>query len=160
MSPISDAQRDEMIRDIAANRARQEAMLAENLLAEGKFQFHLVPPAEEAAGADKDFQAALTSFAREVREAGVPMAQAAIVFDSIDSHGFPLPDFTIAIKVLGPPAIAAIAAAAGAWVQARYGRKVRLKIGDTEVEGRSAAEIVQLLEIAATYRRDDPVGDE
>src|SRR5216683_4705877 len=28
---------------------------------------------------------------------------------------------------LGPPVIAAVAAVAGAWVQARYGRKVKLK---------------------------------
>jgi hypothetical protein len=160
MSLISEAQRDEIMREFAASRAHQEAMLADRLFAEGKFQFHLVPTAEEVAGADQDFQAALTSFASEVRKAGVPIAQSAIAFDSADSHGFPLPDFTIAILVLGPPTIAAIAAAAGTWVQARYGRKVRLRVGDTEAEGRSAAEIVQLLEIAATYRRDNPVGDE
>jgi hypothetical protein len=48
---------------------------------------------------------------------------------------YPLPEFVI---VLGPAVIAATAAVCGAWVTARYGRKVRLKIGDMEAEGRTA----------------------
>ena len=39
------------------------------------------------------------------------------------------------LSTLGPPAIADAAAVAGAWVNARYGRKVRLKVGDVEAEG-------------------------
>jgi hypothetical protein len=62
--------------------------------------------------------------------------------------------------VLGPPAITAIAAAAGAWVQARYGRKARLRIGELEVEARTIGEIEELLKLAAKYRGDQTEGDE
>jgi hypothetical protein len=47
---------------------------------------------------------------------------------------------------LGPPAIAATAAILGGFVQARYGRKVRLKFGDAEAEGRTVEEIQNLLQ--------------
>jgi hypothetical protein len=56
------------------------------------------------------------------------------------------------LVTLGPPAIAAIAAVAGAWVQARYGRKVRLKVGDIEAEARTTEEIETLLRRAAEFR--------
>ena len=72
--------------------------------------------------------------------------------DSIDGLGYPLPEFILAIKDLGPPAIAALAAAGGAWVQARYGRKMRLKIGDVEAEGRTLKEIQSLLKQAADFQ--------
>jgi hypothetical protein len=54
--------------------------------------------------------------------------------------------------VLGPAVIAATAAICGAWVQARYGRKVRLKIGDVEAEGRSVEEIETLLKQASDFQ--------
>jgi hypothetical protein len=53
---------------------------------------------------------------------------------------------------LGPPVIAAIAAVAGAWVQARFGRKVRLKFGDVEAEARTPEEIEELLKRVSAFR--------
>ncbi|MFL9936924.1 hypothetical protein P0D88_50130 [Paraburkholderia sp. RL18-103-BIB-C] len=40
----------------------------------------------------------------------------------------------------------------GAWITARYGRKVRLKIGDVEVEARSIEEVDQLLQRARAFK--------
>jgi hypothetical protein len=62
---------------------------------------------------------------------------------------------------LGPPAIAAIAAVAGAWVQARFGRKVRLKFGDIEAEARTPEEIEELLKRVAAFNdsKQDTGGD-
>jgi hypothetical protein len=62
------------------------------------------------------------------------------------------------LVTLGPAVIAAIAAVAGAWVHARYGRKVRLKVGDIEAEARTTEEIEALLRHAVELRngkRDD-----
>jgi hypothetical protein len=40
-----------------------------------------------------------------------------------------------------------------AWVRVRGGRKVRVKIGDTHVEGRSPDEIEKLLKVAAEFKQ-------
>ncbi|NOG74052.1 MULTISPECIES: hypothetical protein [Roseicella] len=45
----------------------------------------------------------------------------------------------------GPFVAPAVAAVAGAWLQARVGRKVRLKYGTVEVEARTPAEAQKLL---------------
>ena len=38
-----------------------------------------------------------------------------------------------------------VTAAAGAWLHAKYGRKVRLKIGDIEAEAQSVEEVEKLI---------------
>jgi hypothetical protein len=49
------------------------------------------------------------------------------------------------VFTLGPYAIAAIGAVAGAWVQTRFGRRIRLKFDEVEAEARTAQEIDELL---------------
>jgi hypothetical protein len=43
----------------------------------------------------------------------------------------------------------------GIWVQARYGRKVRIKVGDIEVEATSVDEVRKLLKAAKLMRDDE-----
>lgn len=97
------------------------------------------------------FQEELREFSKLLRAAGVSFSQRAMAFDSVDATGYPLPEFLV---TLDPPAIAALAAIAGAWVQARYGRKLRLKVGDVEAEARTEEEIGLLFERAAKFRED------
>jgi hypothetical protein len=44
----------------------------------------------------------------------------------------------------------------GAVLQARYGRKVRIKIGDVEAEGRNVEEIEALLKLAHDFQNAPP----
>ena len=98
---------------------------------------------------DPAFQEELSSFSEALRATGANHSQYAIVFDADEGGGYPLAQFAI---VVVPPVVSAAAAVCGAWVQARYGRKVRLKIGDVEAEGRTAEEIERLLEQAAEFQ--------
>jgi hypothetical protein len=65
---------------------------------------------------------------------------------------FPSRSSLVAIKTLGPPAITAVAGYAIAWVQARMGRKVRIRIGEFEAEARTLTEIKALLHQAAEFQ--------
>ncbi|MGI8841068.1 MAG: hypothetical protein ACR2F8_09875 [Caulobacteraceae bacterium] len=154
--------KEEVYAAFLANRTMQERMTREERFAAGEFSIDLVPTSDEPADGDPAFQDGLSSFGATVRAAGVPLSQTAIAFDAADANGYPLPEFIVAIKALGPPAITALAAAAGAWAQARFGRKVRLKVGDVEAEGRTVAEIEKLLNMAAEFqdRGRDASGDE
>jgi hypothetical protein len=58
------------------------------------------------------------------------------------------------IVSLGPAFVTGVAAVAGAWVQARFGRKVRLKFGDIEAEARTPEELEELLKRAAEFRNN------
>lgn len=57
------------------------------------------------------------------------------------------------LVTLGPAVVGALGGVIGAWLQAKFGRKVRLKIGDIEGEARTIEELKELLEYAETFRR-------
>ena len=55
----------------------------------------------------------------------------------------------IKLSAIGPALIACI----GVWLHTYYGRKVRLKIGEVEAEGRSVEEIAKLLSMAEQFQQ-------
>jgi hypothetical protein len=101
-----------------------------------------------------EFQQELNEFAKSLRGSGVAFSQKAIAFDSVDALGYPLAEFVI--KTLVPALIPAAAGVCGAWVQARYGRKVRIKVGDIEAEARTAEEVERLLMMAVGIKDSAP----
>jgi hypothetical protein len=105
---------------------------------------------------ERSFQEELGSFGAALRSAGVKYTLRGMAFDSADALGFQSPEFQV---FLGQ-AVAAVAGLCGAWVQVRYGRKVRVKIGDVEAEGRSVDEIGRLLEQAADFPRTKSKDDD
>jgi len=98
------------------------------------------------------FQEELREFSKSLHATGVASSQRGMAFDSVDTPGYPLPEFVLTVI---PAVVGAVGAVCGAWVQARYGRKVRLKIGDVEAEGRTVDEINILLQQAADLRKID-----
>jgi hypothetical protein len=56
------------------------------------------------------------------------------------------------IITLGPAAIAAIAAVAGAWVQTQFGRRIQLKFDDVDAEAGTAQAIDELLKRVSAFR--------
>ncbi|MFC4518441.1 hypothetical protein [Cupriavidus pinatubonensis] len=105
---------------------------------------------DDPAVDSSEFQAELRTFSGALKSGGVAYSQAAMAFDSAAATGYPLAEF--AIKELAPYA-ASVAAALTAWIAGRYGRKVRLKVGDLELEAKSPEEIKQLLHLAQEYQK-------
>jgi hypothetical protein len=98
----------------------------------------------------RGFQEELGIFSAALRSAGVEFTVRGMAFDSAGAVGYQLPEFMV---VLGPAVVAAVAAICGAWVQARYGRGLRVKSGHVEAEGRNVEEIERLLRLAADFQR-------
>jgi len=149
MSPLTSEQRGEIAEAFATNRRAQEALSAAQRKREGGVELLLERSSDDPQENAPVFQEELSGFTKALGATGASYSQHAIAFDAIDGGGYPLAQFAI---VIGPPAIAAAAAVCGAWVQARYGRKVRLKIGDVEAEGRTIKEIESLLVRAAEFQ--------
>jgi hypothetical protein len=101
---------------------------------------------------DPKYQDELAAFARSLDAAGISYNQISIALHTADAGGWPLGQFLLSF---GQEAIPPLAALAGAWVQARYGRRVRLKIGDVEVEARTIEEIERLEAVVRSFRNHD-----
>ena len=69
---------------------------------------------------------------------------------SIEGSGYPIGAFAIAIA---PFLLSAVKDIVVAWVRVRGGRKVRVKIGDTHVEGHTPEEIEKVLKAAAEFKQ-------
>ena len=128
-------------------------MLVEGvLLAMGReqIQIKLQRGTDDPRENDPTFQAELRQLSDSFRATGVEFTQRARAFDAVGAVGYTLAEF--AVKTIAPSAISAASAVLVMWVQARNGRKVRVKIGDVEAEGRSVAEIEDLLKRAAAFQ--------
>ena len=115
-----------------------------------EFELRLVRASEDPPVNDPAFQKELRAFSSMLHSAGVRYSQRGMAFDSVAMTGYPLAEFII--KELGPAAIGVIGTAVGAWISGRNGRKLRLKVGDIEVEARTPEEVAQLLQQAAALQ--------
>jgi hypothetical protein len=107
---------------------------------------------DDPAERDPIFQEELRTFSSALRSAGTSYSKRAMTFDSAAAIGYPLAEFII--RDLGPAIIGVVGTAVGAWISTRNGRKVRLKIGDLEVEARTVDEVDQLLQRACSLRAE------
>lgn len=128
-----------------ANRARQIAMTNAQRFEKGQFTIDLVRAHDDPSEGEPEFQLELSGFGAGLRSADIRFSQTAIAMDSMTAHGFPLPEFILALESLGTTAITAITVYGVAWVQARRGRKIRITIGEVEVEASSPSEVEHAL---------------
>lgn len=123
----------------------------------GDFSLELIKsPDDPARDNDPGFRAELSTFSNALRNANIQFSQLEMMFKSVGAEGFPLPELILAAKALASsPAVTVLGGVLATWLGARYGRKVRLKIGDIEAEARTQKKLDELLEKAARFLRDD-----
>jgi hypothetical protein len=117
---------------------------------DGDAELVLVRASDDPPQNDAAYLKQLSEFSRALNDSGVEYSQRGMAFDSIDALGFPLGEYTLRF---GPMAAAAVSAPIAAWLTAKYGRKVRIKFGDVEVEGRSVQELNELLKLVDEHRQ-------
>jgi len=119
----------------------------------------LCPAADEPPVHAPELRAEVDEFSRALRLTGATFSQLIISLHAVDAFDYPSASFLI--TTLAPPALTAVAGIAGAWIHARAGRKIRLRVGAVEVEASTTKEIEQLLKSVAILReKDKPEGKE
>lgn len=138
---MSDA-REEAMAAIAVRFAREEERWRrEN---PGKVRFYLRQAPDEPPTFSVEGQAALRKVVSAIRENHVKVDAPVMALDSAEAVG----GFTGEIAVLVQAVSPILTGILGAWLQSKAGRKVRLKVGDIEVEARTVEEADQLLQRA------------
>jgi AraC-like DNA-binding protein len=132
--------------------AQERLQESKRQLESDEFTIELIRTRDESGEFTPEFQQELRSLAESLRGAGVSFYQPVKVNDSVDAQGGPLPEFVAAIRQFSPPIITAVATYLAAWVHARLGRKVRIRIGEIEAEGRTPEELKALLRMVAEFQ--------
>jgi hypothetical protein len=158
MSLLTPEQEEAMFQMFLESLARNKAMTNERRFEAGEFTVDLEKAPDEPGGGDATFQRDLSAFCAALRAEGIVYSQSSLALDAAGAHGFPLPEIVMAMKVLVPPIASAIAGYGAAWVQAKNGRKVRIRVGDVEVEGRTVAEVKEMLGQVASIRNQQEIG--
>ncbi|WP_145255564.1 hypothetical protein [Pseudomonas sp. DE0157] len=91
---------------------------------------------------DPAYQRDLSAVSAARREAGILSAQRRMTFDADGATGYSVGQYIISLASVAGPVIGV---AVGAWITARWGRKLRIKVGDIEPEAPSPAEIENLV---------------
>jgi hypothetical protein len=118
----------------------------------------LKPASDDGQVISASYQAELSRFSGSMHDAGLSFSQRGMAFDAIDAHGYALGEF--AIKTLAPTAITALVALGTVWIQARAGRKIRVKVGDVEAEAGTAKEMEAALRTAIEIKERLSSADE
>jgi hypothetical protein len=109
-------------------------------------QLNLLPAADDPPPFSDEYQAELEDIDQRLRR--YPLGVTGFAWHQA-GPGTLLGQFVVSI---GPAFMTGIAAVAGAWLQARFGRKVRVKFGDIEAEARTPEELEELLKRVAEFR--------
>jgi hypothetical protein len=90
----------------------------------------------------REYQEALGEFRKSLQAVGIQSSARSFAFDGVAGGGGLSGDFVLKLAgEIGPALIAGIFA----WLHGRYGRKVRLKVGDIEAEAQTTEEVEKLL---------------
>jgi len=117
---------------------------------EKEFVLTLVPSANDPPVLDSQYQKELESFKKSLLALGLEVHFTMELRESMGGGGGLLGEFLIKIApIIGSGGLFGLL---GAWLQAKYGRKVRVKFGDTEAEARSVEEIRALLKAVDEHR--------
>lgn len=116
---------------------------------EARISVKLCRAPDDAPLGSAAFQKELSEFARALSAQGIDVRSRHFTFDSVSGGGGLAGEFTlIASSILIP-----VSAVAGAWLQAKCGRRVRVKFGDTEAEATTVEELEKVLRMAEEARR-------
>jgi DNA-directed RNA polymerase subunit K/omega len=115
----------------AANRARQLAMTEKKRKDAGEGTIKPVRAADDPPLVSEEFQAEFRALRKTLSDAGIEADASFMAMDSADATGGYIGELIIPFAKFGIPALAITLAA---WFTAKGGRKVRVKIGDVEVE--------------------------
>jgi len=137
----SPEQEEEIAKIIASWQARQEDDWRK-LRGDSKLQVTLIAASDDADTFSPEYQAELHHFIEQVRAGGSEIQSFGMAMDAVDGQGGTIGEFLIEIARSGVPA--AMAAAIGAWLHARYGRKVRVKFRKDQVEEISAGTVQEI----------------
>ena len=113
----------------------------------GSFELALVQaPQDDSETFSSDYQEELIHFAKLTR----PTSRRAFTMDSADGGGGLIGEF---LFNHAQPILNTVGPALVAYIAGRMGHKVRLKVGDVEIEARNREEVEKLLELANEYQK-------
>jgi len=109
-------------------------------------RLRLVAAPDDLPLSNPEYQTELRDFYKQLKSQGMEVSARYYVHDALRGGGGLSGEFTLIITTLAP-VITGGAAIAGAWLHARYGRKLHIKFDDVEVEAPTMKDLKEALQL-------------
>ncbi|MFU0840531.1 MAG: AhpC-TSA domain-containing protein [Pseudomonas fragi] len=110
-----------------------------------RLQVSLLRAPDDSAVFGKDYQAELRQFKQHMEAAGFAVSPTLAFFDSPGTDGGLTGQFLLSWAPTAVSILSTVSVVAVTWMNGKAGRKLRLKVGDVELEANSQAEIDHLV---------------
>lgn len=110
-----------------------------------RLQLRLLKAPDDAAVLGADYQAELRQFKQQMEAAGLAVSPTFAVFDSPGAGGGLTGQFLLSWAPAVVSILSTVSVVAVTWMNGKAGRKLRLKVGDVELEANSQAEVDHLV---------------
>ena len=128
------------------------AAQANELVEAGELEIKLERADSDPQENTPSYQNEWKTFKRPLDEAGIRYRQTIFALESMGEAGYHLSEFTLSfIKDMAT----VVSAALVAWITSKYGRKVRVKYSDIEVEASSVEEVEKLIDKLVDFKAHD-----
>ncbi|MBY0335743.1 MAG: hypothetical protein K2X11_03975 [Acetobacteraceae bacterium] len=122
---------------------------------DGELVLHFVEGPEDGDPISEGHQAELQRFAIRMEAGRTGLSPIWSLQKALGSGSWLTGEFLGQVAGASLPVISAVAVA---WLQARAGRKVRLKVGDIEAEARTPADLREILALAQDLKKNETNG--
>ncbi len=127
----------------------EDSVVISSTTSQTELSIVLIPSPDDLPKSSNEYQAELSAFARSMREQGIDFSSRAYMMESAGGGGFSLGEFLAVAKTISP----ALAGLVGAWLHAKYGRKVKLKYKNLQVEATKVEEVERLVKLISDGRK-------
>jgi hypothetical protein len=119
-----------------------------------ELQFSFIPAPNDAPTNSIEYQQELLQFENAAHAQKLTIASRVTFQKFMGGQNVSLGEFTIKLAEIVVPALGtALGTIIGAWLQARSGRKVRLKVGEVEAEAQTVEDVEKLIARAQDIQR-------
>jgi hypothetical protein len=116
-----------------------------------KIRFILKRFPEDEAQFNREYQAKMGRVFTAFYNEGIKIEATAFAMDAADSVGGATGQFLTFAKTIGPATIGAL----GVWLAGQNGRKVKIKLGEIEVEANSVKQLDEVMERLGRIKCDN-----
>ena len=117
-----------------------------------ELRLRLIPAPDDLAPSNPEYQKELRNLYQALKSEGLEATARSFAHDAVGGGGGLTGEFALIVTALAP-VIAGASALAGAWLHAKYGRKVSVKFGDVAASASTVEELEKVLRLVEEFQQ-------
>lgn len=109
----------------------------------------LIPSPDDPPKQSEEYQSGISALEKSMRSEEIAFTSSRYLIESTSGGGFALGEFLVAAKSVAP----LLSGLFGAWLRGKFGRRVKLKYKDLQIEATTVEDVEKLFALVAKHRK-------